>query len=36
MSTRSGKSQIFTISRTGQDLRQITKAGNNFQPDWSK
>jgi TolB protein len=36
MSTRAGKSQIFTISRTGQDLHQITKTGNNWQPDWSK
>jgi TolB protein len=36
MSTRSGKSQIFTISRTGQNLRQITKAGNNTMPDWSR
>ena len=36
MSTRSGKSQIFTISKDGKDLRQITRVGNNFQPDWSK
>jgi TolB protein len=36
MSTRSGKSQIFTMSRDGKDLRQITRAGNNYQPDWSK
>jgi TolB protein len=36
MSTRSGKSQIFTVSKDGKDLRQITKAGNNYQPDWSK
>ena len=36
MSTRSGKSQIFTISRDGKNVRQITKLGNNFQPDWSK
>lgn len=36
MSTRSGKSQIFTIARDGKDLRQVTRAGNNFQPDWSK
>jgi TolB protein len=36
MSTRSGKSQIFTIGKDGKDLRQITRAGNNFQPDWSK
>jgi TolB protein len=36
MSTRSGNAQIFTVSRTGQNLKQITKAGNNAQPDWSK
>jgi len=36
MSTRSGKSQIFTISKDGKDLRQITRTGNNYQPDWSK
>jgi TolB protein len=36
MSTRSGKSQIFTIAKDGKDLRQITRVGNNFQPDWSK
>jgi TolB protein len=36
MSTRSGKSQIFTMARDGKDLRQITRAGNNYQPDWSK
>ena len=35
-STRSGKKQIFTISRTGRDLKQITRNGNNEQPDWSK
>jgi TolB protein len=34
-STRSGKEQIFTISRTGSDLRQITRTGNNKQPHWS-
>ena len=36
MSTRSGKSQIFTIARDGKNLRQVTKVGNNYQPDWSK
>jgi TolB protein len=36
MSTRSGKAQIFTISKDGRDLRQITRVGNNYQPDWSK
>jgi TolB protein len=35
-STRAGKRQIYTIARTGKDLRQITKAGNNEMPDWSK
>ena len=36
MSTRSGKSQIFTIARDGKDLKQITRNGNNYGPDWSK
>ncbi len=35
MSTRSGKSQIFTIARDGKDLHQLTRAGNNYQPNWS-
>jgi TolB protein len=36
MSTRSGKSQIFTIARDGKDVRQVTRSGNNYGPDWSK
>jgi len=36
MSTRAGKAQIFTIARDGRNLRQVTRLGNNFQPDWSK
>lgn len=36
MSTRAGKSQIFTITRDGRDLRQVTRQGNNYQPDWSR
>jgi TolB protein len=36
MSTRSGKAQIFIIARDGKNLKQVTKAGNNYQPDWSK
>jgi TolB protein len=36
MSTRAGKSQIFTIARDGKNLRQITRTGNNQQPDWSR
>ncbi|HEY7290574.1 MAG TPA: hypothetical protein VH583_12130 [Vicinamibacterales bacterium] len=35
-STRMGKKQIFTITRDGRDTRQITKTGNNEQPDWSR
>ena len=35
MSTRSGKAQIFTVARTGKDVRQLTRAGNNYQPNWS-
>jgi TolB protein len=36
MSTRSGKAQIFTIASDGKNLKQITRAGNNEKPDWSK
>jgi len=35
VSTRAGKVQIFTVGRDGKGLRQITKIGNNFTPDWS-
>ena len=35
-STRAGKTQIFTMARDGKDLQQITRTGNNYQPDWSK
>jgi TolB protein len=35
-STRAGKSQIFTIARDGRDVRQITRTGNNYTPDWSR
>jgi Tol biopolymer transport system component len=31
-----GKTQVFTIGRDGKGLRQVTKAGNNYTPDWSK
>ena len=36
MSTRAGRSQIFTMARDGKDIRQITRTGANYQPDWSK
>ncbi len=35
-STRAGKTQIFTMARDGKELRQITRSGNNYEPDWSK
>ncbi len=35
-STRAGKVQIFTVGRDGKGLRQITRIGNNFTPDWSR
>jgi hypothetical protein len=27
---------VFTIARDGKYVRQITRAGNNEKPDWSK
>ena len=36
VSTRKGKEQIFTIDRTGQNLRQITNSGVNRYPNWSR
>jgi Tol biopolymer transport system component len=36
MSTRAGRSQIFTMARDGKDIRQVTRTGANYQPDWSK
>jgi Tol biopolymer transport system component len=35
-STRSGKTQVFTMARDGRNVKQITKTGNNEKPDWSK
>ncbi|HEY2431448.1 MAG TPA: DPP IV N-terminal domain-containing protein [Vicinamibacterales bacterium] len=35
-STRNGKIQIYTIDRTGENLRQITREGNNKFPNWSR
>jgi TolB protein len=35
-STRSGKSEIFTVDRDGNNLRQITRDGNNKFPNWSR
>jgi TolB protein len=36
MSTRAGRSQIFTVDRDGRNIRQITKDGNNQTPNWSQ
>lgn len=35
-STRAGRTHIFTIARDGQDIKQVTRAGNNVQPSWSR
>ena len=35
MSDRTGKYQIWTMTRDGRDRRQITKTGNNTLPNWS-
>lgn len=35
-STRRGKTQVFTIGRDGRGLRQVTTAGNNYTPNWSR
>ena len=36
MSTRAGRHHIFTMGRDGRNVRQVTRAGNNYQPDWSR
>ena len=35
-STRSGSQQIWTMTRMGTDLRQVTRIGNNSMPAWSR
>ncbi|MES1255807.1 MAG: hypothetical protein ABUS56_09375, partial [Acidobacteriota bacterium] len=34
-SSRSGKTQIFVIGRDGKNLKQLTRTGSNYQPNWS-
>jgi TolB protein len=36
MSTRAGRSQIFTTDRDGRNIRQLTRDGNNTTPNWSQ
>jgi TolB protein len=35
-STRAGKTQVYTVDRDGRNVRQITRDGNNFTPNWSQ
>ncbi len=35
-STRSGRTQIFSVDRDGRNVRQLTRDGNNQQPHWSQ
>ena len=35
-STRSGRQQVFMMARDGKNVKQVTTAGNNYYPDWSK
>jgi TolB protein len=35
-STRAGLFQIFTVDYDGQNIRQLTRDGNNQQPHWSQ
>jgi TolB protein len=35
-STRLGRKQIFVIDRMGKEVRQLTRAGNNQTPAWSR
>jgi TolB protein len=34
--TRWGRTQIAVVARDGNDVRQITRDGNNFAPNWSR
>jgi len=34
-STRTGRTNVFTIGRDGRGVRQVTRDGNNFTPSWS-
>ncbi len=35
-STRAGRVQVFTVDRDGRNVRQITRDGNNWTPNWSQ
>ena len=35
-STRVGRTQVFTVDLDGKNVRQMTRDGNNFYPNWSQ
>lgn len=35
-STRGGSTQIYIVDRDGQNIKQVTREGNNQQPNWSQ
>jgi TolB protein len=35
-STRSGRTQVFSVDRDGRNIRQLTREGNNATPNWSQ
>jgi TolB protein len=35
-STRAGRTQVFTVDLDGKNVRQMTRDGNNFYPNWSQ
>ncbi|MFN2446157.1 MAG: hypothetical protein ABR606_11340 [Vicinamibacterales bacterium] len=35
-STRAGRTHVFTVDRDGRNVRQLTRDGNNTQPNWSQ
>jgi TolB protein len=36
VSSRAGRTQIFTVDRDGRNVRQVTRDGNNSTPNWSQ
>ena len=34
-STRTGRTEVFTIGRDGRGVKQVTRDGNNYTPSWS-
>ena len=36
VSTRSGRTNVYTVGRDGRGVKQITRDGNNYTPSWSQ